>query len=217
MKQKKSILLLLYLIPLISPAQKFMIWDGDTLPYAQTIKINDDTLYYGDNIIYPGDTTYSSPCYGFEKLKGKIINRTTPDCKRLGFWIIVNEDSTVSKGEYTSWGRFTGIWKDTDRKGKLVRETEYASVAQDTYILKDVVYKGGKQTIITNKSWFAKLYFRNTLLIALIILGAFFIRVPINMIILKRQHNQNPTFWIPFGTSFTESGQYMIQTMFTFW
>jgi hypothetical protein len=182
-----------------------MIENGDTIPYQLKIEVhNSDTSYFGS-------------CNTFEKVNNRIINRQV-ECTRVGYWEVQNDNgTTTSKGEYTSWGRETGNWKTFDKKGQLIRETEYASIAKDTYILRKVKYVEGRAIIVSEKTWFAQLYLKHVLLIAIVILGSFFIRVPVNMAIAKRQFKQKPTFYLPGKTSFDKSTQYMIGTMFMFW
>lgn len=205
------------MIPLTCLGQKFMVENGDTLPYKETMNIHDDTLYFGNKTIYPGDTTYSAPCQTFEKRNGQVINMKTADCRPTGFWIIESDEGLIKKGNYNENGKKTGTWKTYDQNGQLVNEVEYASVANDTYILREVNYKNGQVEIVSEKTWFASFYLKNVLLVAIIILGAFFIRVPINMTIVRRQYGQKPVFWFPFVTSFDKAMRYMIGTMFTFW
>ena len=207
----------IFLFPLTVFGQKFMIENGDTLPFKKTVKIYQDTIHLEHKTIFPGDTGYLIPCQTFEKVDGQIINMKTADCRPTGFWVIESDDGLIKKGNYNEKGKKTGTWKTYDQNGQLKEEIEYASVANDTYILKEINYKDGQAEIVSEKTWFASFYLRNVLLIAVVIMGAFFSRVPLNMTTARRQYGQKPVFWFPFVTSFDKAMRYMIGTMFTFW
>ena len=195
-----------------------MIKNGDTLIYEQTMEIHKDTMYFGNNTIYPGDTTYSFPCYTFEKRDGQIINQRTPNCLPVGFWIIEHENGTISKGNYTSNGKLTGIWKTYDKGGQLIKEIEYTSIGNDTYTLKEIHYKDGQATIVSKKTWFASFYLQHLLLISIILGVIFFSRVFINSPIYNRKNGTNYSpIYFHFGPIVSKNFEHSLMCTFTFW
>lgn len=193
MRQTFAIVLLLF--PFIGLSQKFMIKDNDTLPYSEEMRVDGN------------DTTYAVSCNTFIIRDKKIINRQI-NCVSVGYWEFEKGSNTLLKGFYNNNGGREGLWRTYDGKGKLLRETEYASVGRDTYILKETEYINGKAKVIVNKSWFAKFYLKNVLTISLIILISFFLRIPINFLILKKRYGQ-----LRFGNAL----KYNVMTTFTFW
>jgi len=206
------------MFPIVCLGQKFMIQNGDTLPYTQTMEIHDDTLYLGNNTIYPGDTTYSAPCQTFEKLNGQIINLKTADCRPTGFWIIKSEDGLTKKGNYNANGKKEGIWKTYDQNNQLMKEVEYASVANDSYILREIQYVNGQAKVISEKTWFASFYLKNVLLIAIVLGLAFFSRPFINSPIYNRinETDYSPIYF-HLGPIVSNNFGHSLQCTFTFW
>ncbi len=195
-----------------------MIVSGDTMLYEETMEIHDDTLHVFNNTIFPGDTTYSASCYTFEIRDNKVINRSNQKCLHIGFWIIENDNGTISKGWYSSNGKLTGIWKTFDQNNQLIKEKEYTSVADDTYVLKEVVYKNGKATIISEKTWFAKFYLKNVLTLSIIIGIAFFLRMFINCQIYNQQNKVNNSIsYIKNTSTIVKTQGLNILCTFTFW
>ena len=82
-------------------------------------------------------------CETFEIRDGKITNESRV-CKRIGYWIIANEDSTISKGYYDDNSR-EGVWKTYNKKSELVSESEYVSTPDKTYNVHYVKYKNSKR------------------------------------------------------------------------
>lgn len=183
---------------------KYMVEDGDTLPFKLDTNIED------------GDTSYLGSCHTFIVKSGKIINQRE-ECVRKGYWEIENDDGTISKGRY-KYGDRSGVWKTYDKEGDLKRVLEYAVVTDDEqYVLKEVVYKDGKKKVLKDNTLFAKVYYRNVIPIMLTILFGVFLRVPLNWVIIYKNYGETPKFWIPGVTSGEEAIRYMIWSVFTFW
>lgn len=193
----KALILFLFLLPLSCFGQRFVMQEGDTA-------------------IYPDGPNY--PCNSFKKRDGRIINRYTEDCKRVGFWINEEEDGSSSEGHYNSSGKLTGVWKTYNNKRQLIREVEYASILDDTYTLKETVYKDGQPKVLSELPWFTAFYLKNLLPIVLVLGIAFFVRPFLNSPI----HNQkNGTNFSPIygfiGPSAAKSHTHSMLCTFTFW
>lgn len=185
-------------------AQKFMIKNGDTLPYKDVMEVRGE------------DTVYLGCCNTFVLKNNKIINREVV-CVRRGYWEIEFDSGSIAKGDYTNWGREDGTWKYYNQKGQLIKEIEYASMLQETYVLRKIEYKNGQEIIISEKTWFARFYMSNIVLIIIITMGAFVIRLPINLVIVNREYGRGPFYLIPFTKSFDTAMRYNITVTFTFW
>ena len=202
----------------LSFGQKFMVKGNDTLPYEQTIEIHKDTLYFGSNTIYPGDTTYSSPCATFEKVNGKIINATDANCLRQGHWIITDSLGNHWTGTYHN-GNEKGIWKRFDKSGKLLKETEEVSFGKDTYKVKEIDYLSGIPITVIDKP-FLSFYIKNIVAIMIIFFGAFFTRPFINSTIYNRENGTNLSplyFGLPFTKKYWEYASHSLMCVFTLW
>lgn len=165
-----------------------------------------------------GILLYSAPCQTFEKLNGQIINLKTADCRSTGFWIIEDDDGLTKKGNYNENGKKTGTWKTYDQNGQLINEIEYASIANDTHILKEINYKNGRAEIVSEKTWFASFYLRNVLSVAIILGRAFFIRPFINSPIYNRINGTDYSpIYFHFGPIVSNNFGHSLQCIFTFW
>src|SRR5689334_14734066 len=100
-----------------------MIKGNDTLPYKETMEVRN------------GDTVYLGACYTFEKINGEIVNQSDKRCLRQGLWIITDSLGNHRTGNYSNSNK-VGIWKWTDKNGKLLKETEEISSGNDTYLVK---------------------------------------------------------------------------------
>ena len=208
----------IFLFPLTVFGQKFMIQNGDTLPFKKTVKIYEDTIHLDHKTIFPGDTGYLIPCQTFEKVDGQIINRKTADCRPTGFWVIKSEDGLIKKGNFNENGKKTGTWKTYDQNGQLINEIEYASIANDTYILKEINYKDGQAEIVSKKTWFASFYLKNLLLIVITLGLAFFSRPFINSPIYNRINGTDYSpIYLHFGPVVSKNFGHSLQCTFTFW
>lgn len=202
---KKLLILFILLVPLYIKAQTFIVTKSDTIPYKLRMEVRDsDTMYFGscNTIVKKGDV---------------FINRQI-ECVRNGYWEIEHEDSSISKGNYITGGKKDGVWKTYDKHGELIKEIEYGSVAYDTHIFKEIHYKNGQATIISQKTWFAVFYLKNLLLIALVLVVAFFTRVMLNSELHNQKNGTNYSpIYVYFGTFKSENFQHSLASTFTFW
>jgi hypothetical protein len=206
------------MFPLTVLGQKFMIKNGDTLPYKETVRIYEDTIHLDHKTIFPGDTGYLVPCQTFEKVNGQIINMKTANCLPTGLWVIKSDDGFIKKGKYNENGKKTGTWYTYNRNGQIVKEIEYVSVVDDTYILKEINYKDGQAEIVSEKTWFASFYFKNLFLIAIILGLAFFSRPFINSPIYNRINGTDYSpIYFHFGPIVSKNFGHSLQCTFTFW
>jgi hypothetical protein len=189
---------------MFSFGQKFMVKNGDTLPYQVKMEINN------------GDTTYLGASITFEKVNGRIINRTDENCVRQGHWKNTDSSGTYWEGDCKD-GKAIGLWKQYSKSGKLLKEQETVSVAGDTYTVKEIDYSSGHPVIVVNKPFLA-FYLKNLYLIMIVFFVAFFSRVFINSIIYNRENNTNhsPIYFFAPGYVTQNYGHSIICT-FTFW
>lgn len=200
----------------ISFGQKFMIKNGDTLPYQEKMKIRTDTLYLGDKTFYPGDTLYEGACRTFEKVNGQIINQSDDRCLRQGLWIITDSLGNYWTGNYKN-NKEIGIWKRFDKQGNLIKETRQVHLGQDSYLIKEISYKDNVRTVIVDRKFLA-FYIDNFFILIVIIFGAFFGRVFINS---KIYNIENGTDFSPiyfhFGPLVTKNFEHSLLCTFTLW
>ncbi len=151
----------------ISFGQMFMVKDTDTLPYQETMEVHQN-----------GDTVYFGACRTFEKVNGQIINQSDDHCLRQGLWTITDSLGNYWTGNYYD-NNEVGVWKQFDKSGKLLKETEEVSFGKDTYKVKEIDYKSGQPVTLIDKSFLA-FYIKNLVAIMVIFFGTFFGRVFIN-------------------------------------
>src|SRR5699024_2938033 len=124
----------------------------------------------------------------------------------------------TKEGNYNENARKTGTWKTYDQNGQLVKETEYASVADDTYTLREIHYKDGQAEIVSEKTWFASFYLKNVLFISIVLGIAFFSRLFINSPIYNRKNGTDYSpIYFHLGPSVSSNFGHSIQCTFTFW
>lgn len=189
----------------LSFGQKFMIKDNDTLPYQETLEVSEN-----------GDTVYLGSCRTFEKINGQIINQSDDHCLRQGLWIITDSTGNYWTGNYYNNNQ-DGIWKQFDRSGKLLKETEEVSFYKDTYKVKDIDYTSGQPVTSIDKPFLA-FYINNLVAIMVIFFGTLFGRVFIN----SRIYNiENGTEFSPIYFHFwplvTKNFGHSLLCTFTFW
>ncbi|MGV6861226.1 MAG: hypothetical protein ACWA41_05615 [Putridiphycobacter sp.] len=212
------LLIIILMFPISVLGQKFMIKNGDTLPYKETVNIYEDTIQLDQKTIFPGDTAFLIPCHTFEKVDGQIVNIKTADCSPKGFWIIESDNGFIVKGNYNKNEKKVGTWKTYNQKGLLINEIEYVSVVNDTYVLREVNYKDGKAEIVMEKSWFVSFYLKNVVFISIFLGLAFFSRFFFNCPIYNRinKTNNSPFYTLFRPTKNTNFGHNLSCT-FTFW
>jgi hypothetical protein len=198
--------------------QKFMVVNKDTLPYKDKMEILHDTQYFGDKTYYPGDTLYYGTCWTFEKINGKIFNRTDDYCNRQGLWIIIDSLGNYRTGIYKN-NNETGLWKQFDRYGKLLLVTEEVYLGQDSYLVKEIDYSSGQAVTIVDKAFLSfciKYYF----IISAIFFIAFFSRYFINNKIYNRENDTNISLFylgFPLTRKWMEHSIFGMICLFTFW
>ncbi len=164
-----------------------MVKDNDTLPYKETMEIHKDTLRFGSNVFYPGDTSYSAPCATFEKINGQIINVTDDRCLRQGLWIINDSIGNYWEGRYHNNNQ-TGLWGQYGKNGRILKEIENVSFANETYLVKDIDYSSGVPVVKINKP-FLSFYIKNLVMIFILLMVSFWSRVFINSSIWNDENN----------------------------
>ena len=181
-----------------------MIKNNDTLPYKEEIEI--------DN----GKKTYLGACQTFEKVNNQIINQSDDQCLRQGHWIIVDTLGNYWTGFYKN-NREKGIWKRFDKNGTLLMETKRVSLGKDSYLVKEIVYKNGKPTVLVSRK-FLSFYIDYFFVIVSILFGTFFIRVFINSRIYNIENNTNysPIYFFAPGYV-SENYSHSLQCTFSFW
>lgn len=201
---------------ILSFGQKFMIKNGDTLPYQEKMVIQTDTVYFGDKTLYPGDTLYEGVCRTFEKINGQIVNQSDDHCLRQGLWTITDSLGNYWTGYYKN-NRQTGIWRRFDKEANLLKENRQVHLGQDSYLVKEIVYKDNVATVLIDKKFLA-FYIDNFFILVTIILGSFFGRVFINSKIYNIENgtNYSPIYFFASGYVSDNIGHSLICT-FTLW
>lgn len=193
-----------------------MIKNGDTLLFQEKMVIQTDTVYFGNNTYYPGDTLYEGTCQTFETINGQIINQSDDHCLRQGLWTITDSLGNYWTGNYHDHNK-VGIWKRFDKSGKLLIETEEVSFMRDTYKVKEVDYASGKPETVIDKP-FLSFYIKNLVAIMVIFFVTFFGRILINS---KIYNLENGTEFSPiyfhFGPLFSKNFGHSLLCTFTFW
>ena len=181
-----------------------MIKDNDTLPYKLEMEIRD------------GDTAYLGACRTFEKINGQIVNQSDDHCLRQGLWTITDSLGNYWTGNYHD-NNEVGIWRQFDKSGKLLKETEEVSFGKDTYTIKEIDYTSGQPVTIIDKPFLA-FYIKNLVAIMIIFFMTFFGRVFINSSIYNSENGTDfsPIFF-HFGPLVTENFEHSLLCTFTFW
>lgn len=195
-----------------------MMQGSDTLPYKTKIIIQTDTVYFGANVYYPGDTLYEGTCQTFEKINGQIVNQSDEQCLRQNLWIIADSLDNYRTGNYHN-NHEVGIWKWFDKDGKLLKETEKVSLGKDTYTVKEIDYSSGRPVTIVDRDFFA-FYIKNFFIIISIVFGALFTRPFINSKIYNREYGTNLSplyFGLPFTKKYSEYALHSLMCVFTIW
>lgn len=182
-----------------------MIKDNDTLPYQETMEVREN-----------GDTVYLGACWTFEKVNGQIVNQSDDQCSRQGLWTITDSFGNYSTGDYHNNHR-EGIWKQFDKSGKLLKETEHVSFDKETYKVKEIDYTSGQPVTLIDKP-FLSFYIKNLVAIMVIFFLTFFGRVFINSSIYNVENGTDfsPIFF-HFGPLVTKNFGHSLLCTFTFW
>ncbi len=200
----------------LSFGQKFMIKNGDTLPYQEKMVIQTDTVYFGDQTYYPGDTLYEGACRTFEKTNGQIVNQSDEHCLRQGLWTITDSLGNYWTGIYHD-NNEVGIWKRFDKSGKLLKETEEVSISKDTYKVKEIDYTSGQPVTFIDKPFLA-FYIKNLIAIMIIFFVTLFGRVFINSSIYNIENGTDfSPIYFHFGPLIAKNFGHSLLCTFTFW
>jgi hypothetical protein len=156
------------------------------------IKNNDTLSFKEEMVIRDGDTSYLSTCWTFEIQVGQIINQRDQNCLSQGHWIITDSLGNYKKGNYKD-GKPYGLWKQFDKYGKLLKETERVSIGKDTYTTKEIDYSSGQVITVIDKP-FLSFYLKNFIAIAIVLFFSFFGRIFINS---KIYNIENETDYSP--------------------
>lgn len=185
--------------------QKFMVKNNDTLPYQETMEVREN-----------GDTVYAGACQTFEKVNGQIVNQSDDQCLRQGLWTITDSLGNYRTGFYQD-NNETGTWKQFDKSGKLLKETEAIFLGKDTYLVKEIDYTNGKPVTVTDKP-FLSFYIKNLAVIMVIFFLTFFGRIVINSRIYNFENGTNfsPVYFF-IGPFVTKSFGHSFLCTFTFW
>jgi hypothetical protein len=198
--------------------QKYMIVGKDTLPFKAKMVVSSDTIHKGNSIYVKLDTLYEDPCQVFEKIKGKTINRTDSSCLKQGLWIDTDSTGNYSTSVYVD-GNDEGKWKNYDKNGKLLKESEEVSLGNHFYIVKQIDYSSGKPVTIINVPFFG-FYINHFSIIVPILVILLLLRAIINNNIYNIE---NQTSYSAFGSRFkSELGEpdelrHRVLCMFTLW
>jgi len=183
---------------------KFMIKNGDTLPYQLELSVSGT------------DTFYLGACHTFEYFNGQIINQSDKNCLRQGHWIITDSLGNYWMGEYEdNWEK--GIWKQFNRNNQLLMETKNVHLGKNNYLVKKIIYTKNIPTILVDKKFLA-FYIENFFILVSIIFGSLFGRFFINSRIYNIENNTNyfPIyFYMPGYVS--ENFHHSMLCMFSFW
>ncbi|WP_289056159.1 hypothetical protein [Carboxylicivirga marina] len=199
MKTKLTLLLILnFCLVIKSTSQRLTITQaGDTILYLKTIETTEN-----------GDTTFSSPCLGFEiNDDNEIFNYQDENCLKQGLWIEFNKKSK-------SW--HTGYYKNSRKKGEW---KVYSDEGLNNLIEIQEFQKGQLLNTNNDKTKRTKVNVfitRNKELIGLLIALAYFIRQLINASIINAIENKkrNLLFLNPFKTS---NYMFVLKSILTIW
>jgi hypothetical protein len=181
-----------------------MIKNGDTLPYKEVEGVHN------------GERVFLGECFTFEKVNNHIINQSDDYCKRQGFWILITDKGSYDVGWYKD-GKRKGVWKFYDKNHNLLSEVRKVSIADDTYVIKKVVYKDGVPTVVIDKK-FLGLYLDYFFIWVSIIFAAFFIRIFVNSKIYNVENGTDYSPIFPLGSgSYRKTIGHGIQCMYSFW
>lgn len=181
-----------------------MIKDNDTLPYKLEMEIRE------------GDTIYLGACRTFEKINGQIVNQSDDLCLRQGIWKITDSLGNYWTGNYNNNQR-VGIWKQFDKSGKLLTETEEVSFGKDNYLVNEIDYTSGQPVTIIDKPFLA-FYIKNLVAIMVILFVTFFGRTFINSNIYNSENGTDYSLInFHFGPLFTKNFGHSLLCTYTFW
>lgn len=198
--------------------QKYMIIKKDTLPFKATMVITNDTTHNGKTIYIKRDTSYEDPCNVFEKINGKIVNRTDSSCLQQGLWISTDSVGNYSTSFYID-GDDSGKWKNFSKSGRLLKETEEVSLGKEFYVVKEIDYSSGHPVTIVNVPFFG-FYINHFDVILPILVLLSSVRILINYKIYNIENNTNyPSFRNHFKFKLFEPGElrYRLISIFTLW
>ncbi|MEO8588803.1 MAG: hypothetical protein ABI432_05495 [Flavobacteriales bacterium] len=129
-------------------------------------------------------------------------------------------DGTIWKNNKHARGFFETGWKryDYDSTGVLLRESEFASIVKDTYLLREVEYVNGQPVVVFSKTWFARAYLRGLYWFMLVFFATFFSRVFVNSGIYNRENNTDMSpVYAHIGPLVTNNFGHSLASTFTFW
>jgi hypothetical protein len=153
----------------ISFGQKYMIYQGDTSAFQQSI------------IIEGNDTLYSAPCHSYEVENGRIINLTDDKCKRQGYWRYCYENKILESEGYYNDNKLDGTWKNYNRKGRLIKESVYIATPFETHKIREVDFKDGRKIVLKETNWVIRTQLSHLVLWMVITIGSFWIRFFVNL------------------------------------
>ncbi len=195
-----------------------MIVGKDTLPLKPKMIISYDTTREGGVTHIKSDTFYEDPCPRFEKINGKIANRTDSSCIQQGLWITTDSLGNYFTSVYIDGNDF-GESKKYSKSGKLLNETKEVSLGKEYYIVKKIDYSSGKPVTIVNMPLFG-FYIENFSILVPILVVLMIFRVLINYQIYNIE---NETNYSSFGNHFKfklyEPGElrHRLFSVFTLW
>ncbi|RXK58905.1 hypothetical protein ESA94_16080 [Lacibacter luteus] len=163
-----------------------------------------------------GDTVYLGACRTFEKVNGQIVNQSDDHCLSQGLWTITDSLGNYWTGNYHDSHR-DGIWKQFDKSGKLLKETEHVYFNKENYKVKEIDYVSGQPVTLIDKP-FLGFYIKNLVAIMVILFVTFFGRVFINSSIYNSENGTDfSPIYFHFGPLVTKNFGHSLLCTFTFW
>jgi len=144
-------------------------------------------------------------------------------CSLTGFGqleTVQRPDGTIWKNNKEARGFFKTGWKryDFDSTGVLLRESEFASIVKDTYLLRETEYVNGQPVIVFSKPWFGRAYLKGLYWFMLVFFATFFLRVFVNSRIYNRENNADMSpVYAHIGPFVTSNFGHSLASTFTFW
>lgn len=167
-------------------AQRYMVKGKDTLPYKDKMIITSDTTYKAGATYLKFDTTYECSCNSFEKLNGKLVNRTDSSCLKQGLWAAVMADGSYTTSVFTD-NDDSGEKKYYGKNGKLLKETKEIDFIKHRYTIKETNYSKGIPSIVINQPLFG-FYLTHFATILSVLIALMVIRIFINSNIYNQEN-----------------------------
>jgi hypothetical protein len=195
-----------------------MVVNKDTLPFKPKMIVSYDTIRESSVTHIKCDTEYDDPCQRFDKINGKIVNRTDSSCLQQGLWITTDKLGNYSTSVYVDGDDF-GEWKEYSKSGKLLKEMKEVGIGKDHFIVREIDYLAGKPVTIINKPLFG-FYIKNfTVVVPMFVLLAIF-RILLNYQIYNIENETNySSFRNHFKFEPLEPGElkHRLVSVFTLW